>query len=110
MKKLMCALVVAGMIGFAVAEEAAAPESELAKTAEMIKGVTKKVKLTPEEKAQLKAERRKLMEERRAEMEAKLLEVVKKYVPEEEKAKALVDELNALGVRTFSHRRAPKAK
>ena len=33
------------------------------------------------------------MAERKAKMEAQMLEVVKKYVPEEEKAKALIKEL-----------------
>ena len=56
----------------------------------------RRAQLTPERRAEMRAQREKLMSERRAAMEAKTLEVVKKYVPDEEKAKALLAELKAV--------------
>ena len=41
----------------------------------------------------MREQREKFMAERKAKMESQALEIVKKYVPEEEKAKALIKEL-----------------
>ena len=95
MKKLICAAVVAGSM-FAMAEEAAktevkAPAAPAA--AEAVKAAPQRRQITPEQRQKMREQREKFMAERKVKMEAKLLEVVKKYVPEEEKAKALVKEL-----------------
>ena len=94
MKKLICAAVVAGSM-FAMAEEAAkkdaAPVAPAA--AEAVKVAPKRPQFSPEQRQKMREQREKFMAERKAKMEAQMLEVVKKYVPEEEKAKALVKEL-----------------
>ena len=47
--------------------------------------------VTPEERrAQMREQREKFMAERKAKMETQMFEIVKKYVPEEDKAKVLV--------------------
>lgn len=97
MKKLICAALVAGSM-IAVAEEAATCEAGACKAPVAVaEGVKKpgRPQLTAEQKAELKAKREKFMAERKAMMDAKLLEVAKKYVPEEDKAKALVEEFQA---------------
>ena len=93
MKKLICAAVVAGSM-FAMAEEAAKAETLVVPAAaETGKVVPKRAKMSPEQRQKM----REMAEKRRAEFmakkEAQVLEIVKKYVPEEEKAKALVKEL-----------------
>ena len=95
MKKLICAAVVAGSM-FAMADEAAkaevkAPAAPAA--AESVKVAPKRPQFSEEQRAKMREQREKFMAERKAAMEAKMLEVVKKYVPEEEKAKALIKEL-----------------
>ena len=95
MKKLICAAVVAGSM-VVMAEEAAkaevkAPVAPVA--AEAVKVAPKRPQFSEEQRAKMREQREKFMAERKAKMEAQLLEVVKKYVPEEEKAKALVKEL-----------------
>ena len=93
MKKLICAAVVAGSM-FAMAEEAAKAEAPAAPAAaEAVKVAPKRPQITPEQRQKMREQREKFMAERKAKMEAQLLEVVKKYVPEEEKAKALIKEL-----------------
>ena len=92
MKKLICAAVVAGSM-FAMAEETAKTESAPAAAAETVKVAPQRRQITPEQRAKMREQREKFMAERKAKMESQLLEVVKKYVPEEEKAKALVKEL-----------------
>ena len=93
MKKLICAAVVAGSM-FAMAEEAAKTEVKVAPAAaEAAKVAPKRSQITPEQRQKMREQREKFMAERKAKMEAKVLEIVKKYVPEEEKAKALVKEL-----------------
>ena len=92
MKKLICAAVVAGSM-FAMAEESPKTEAVAPAATEVAKKAPKRGPLTPEEKAARKAMFEKRMAERKAKMEAQVLEIVKKYVPEEEKAKALVKEL-----------------
>ena len=92
MKKLICAAVVAGSL-IAIAEEPAKPAAAAPAAAEAVKVAPKRPQITPEQRAKMREQREKFMAERKAKMEAKMLEVVKKYVPEEEKAKALVKEL-----------------
>ena len=93
MKKLICAAVVAGSM-VAMAEEAAKAAAPAAPAAaEAVKVAPKRPQITPEQRAKMREQREKLMADRKAKMEAQILEVVKKYVPEEEKAKALVKEL-----------------
>ena len=90
MKKLICAAVVAGSM-FAMAEEAAKASAPAA--AEGAKKAPRRSQITPEQRQKMREQREKFMAERKAKKEAQLLEIVKKYVPEEEKAKALVREL-----------------
>lgn len=93
MKKLICAAVVAGSM-FAMAEETAKVEAKAAPAAaEAVKVAPKRPQISEEQRAKMREQREKFMAERKAKMEAQFLEVVKKYVPEEEKAKALVKEL-----------------
>lgn len=93
MKKLICAAAVAVSM-VVMGEEAAAPVAEVAApVAEAVKTVPKRPQVTPEERAKRLELREKFEAERKAKMEAQLLEVVKKYVPEEEKAKALIKDL-----------------
>ena len=92
MKSMVFAAVVAGSM-FAVAAEAekpaaATPAAPVA--AEAAKVAPKRPQFSAADRAKM---RERFMAERKAQMEAKLMEVVKKYVPEEEKAKALVNEL-----------------
>ena len=93
MKKLICAAVVAGSM-FAMAEEAAKAEAPaVPAAAEAVKVAPKRPQITPEQRQKMREQREKFMAERKAKMEAQVLEIVKKYVSEEEKAKALVKEL-----------------
>ena len=89
MKKLICAAIVAGSM-VAMADEAAKVEAPVVPVAaEAVKVAPKRAKISPEQRQK----KREMAEKRRAEKEAQLLEIVRKYVPEEEKAKALVKEL-----------------
>ena len=90
MKKLICAAIVAGSM-VAMADEAAKTEAPAA--AEAAKVAPKRPQITPEQRQKMREQREKFMAERKAKMEQQVLEIVKKYVPEEEKAKALVKEL-----------------
>ena len=97
MKKLICAALVAGSM-MAMAEEAAKCEGgkctlPAAPAAEKAAVPTARPKMTPEQRQKMREQREKFMAERKAAMETKMLEVVKKYVPEEEKAKALIKDL-----------------
>ena len=95
MKKLICAAVAAGSM-FVMAEEATKAEVKTPvapAAAEAVKVAPKHPQFTEEQRAKMREQREKFMAERKARMEAQILEVVKKYVPEEEKAKALVKEL-----------------
>ena len=110
MKKLICAAVVAGSM-FAVAEEAPKSEVKAPVAAEAIKSMPQRGQITPEQRQKMREQREKFMAERKAKMEAQVLEIVKKYVPEEEKAKALVKELQdamMAGRRNSMMRRPPK--
>ena len=96
MKKLICAAIAAGSM-VAMAEECATAKcAEAAKSAEAApaaveaaKPAAKPFKLTDEQRAKMREQREKFMAERKARM----LEIVKKYVSDEAKAKELVDEL-----------------
>ena len=113
MKKLVCAAIVAASM-CAMADEAkkdaapaVAPAAAVAKPA-----VPARPKMTDEQRALMRERREKFIAERKAAMEAKLLEVVKKYVPEEDKAKALVKDLQAAMMsarRPMMNRPMPKA-
>ena len=93
MKKLICAAVLAGSM-FVMAEEAAKEEAPAAPAAaEAVKVAPRRPQITPEQRQKMREQREKFMAERKAKMEAQVLEIVKKYVPDEEKAKALVKEL-----------------
>ena len=94
MKKLVCAAIVAASM-CAMADEAkkdAAPAAPAA-AAEAKPMAAKRPQMSDEQRAKLLERREKFMAKYKADMEAKMLEVVKKYVPEEDKAKALVKEL-----------------
>ena len=110
MKKLICAAIVAGSM-VAMAEEAAKAEAPAASVAaEAVKVAPKRPQITPEQRQKMREQREKFMAERKAKMEAQVLEIVKKYVPEEEKAKALVNELqDALMAGRRNMMRRPKA-
>ena len=109
MKKLICAAIVAGSM-VAVAEEAAKAETTPVAAAEAVKAAPQRRQITPEQRQKMREQREKFMAERKAKMEAQILEVVKKYVPEEEKAKALVKELQdvVMAGRRNMMRRPPK--
>ena len=107
MKKLICAAIVAGSM-VAMADEAAKTEAPAAPAAvEAAKVAPKRPQITPEQRQKMREQREKFMAERKAKMEAQVLEIVKKYVPEEEKAKALVKELQeaATGARRNMRKR-----
>lgn len=119
MKRLICAALVAGSM-MAMADEAAkceggkcaVPAAAPAAAAPVATAIAPaaRPKMTPDERRKM---REQIMAERKAAMEAKMLEVVKKYVPEEEKAKALIQDLQeamAAGRRNMMMRRPiPKA-
>ena len=114
MKKLICAAVVAGSM-VAMAEEAAKAEAPaVPAAAEAVKVAPKRPQISAEQRQKMREQREKFMAERKAKMEAQVLEIVKKYVPEEEKAKALVKELEDVlmaGRRNMMRRpKAPAAK
>ena len=113
MKKLICAVIVAGSM-FAGAEECAKGcESEKAveaapAAAEAVRGARKnRRQLSAEQRAKMREQRQKFMSEHKAKAEQQTLEIVRKYVPEEEKAKALVKELQeaATGARRNMRKR-----
>ena len=92
MKKLICAAIIASSM-LAMAEEAAKAEAAPVAVAEAVKAGPQRRQITPEQRQKMREQREKFMAERKAKMEAQTLEIVKKYVPDEEKAKALVKEL-----------------
>ena len=95
MKKLVLAAVLAGSM-VAVAADAAKTEAPAAAPVAAEKAKAPRFQMTEEQKAQMKARRERFMAERKArqeEMKAKMLETIKKYLPDEEKAKALADDL-----------------
>lgn len=108
--KMLGAGMMAAMLAFvgvsANAEEAA-PAAPAADAKAAVAAKPGRVQITPEQRAKMREQRVKAMAERKAALQAKVLEVVKKYVPDEEKAKALVAELEAA---MKPSRRAPMAK
>lgn len=95
MKKLICAALVAGSM-CAMADEAKCENGVCALPGVAAEGKVQKParpQMTPEQRAEIKAKREKFMAERKAAMEAKMLEIVKKYIADEEQAKALIKEL-----------------
>ena len=94
MNKLICAAIVAASM-CAMADEA---KKEAAPAAPAAAAVAKPMaparpQMSEEQRAKRREQQMKFMAERKAAMEAKMLEVVKKYVPEEDKAKALIKDL-----------------
>ena len=111
MKKLICAAVVAGSM-FAVAEESAPAEAPAVPvSAEAVRVAPKRPPVSAEQRQKMREQREKFMAERKAKMEAQILEVVKKYVSEEEKAQALAKELQEVltAGRRNMMRRPPKS-
>ena len=95
MKKLICAALVAGSV-CAMADEAKCENGVCALPGVAAEGKVQKParpQMTPEQRAEMRAKREKFMAERKAAMEAKMLEIVKKYIADEEQAKALIKEL-----------------
>lgn len=92
MKKLLMAAVLAGSM-VAVAADAAKTEAPAATPVAAEKQQVRRPQLTEAQKAQMKARHEKIMAEHRARQKAKILETIKKYLPDEEKAKALADDL-----------------
>ena len=95
MKKLICAALVAGSM-CAMADEAKCENGVCALPGVAAEGKIQKParpQMTPEQRAEMRAKREKFMAERKAAMEAKMLEIVKKYIADEEQAKALIKEL-----------------
>ena len=114
MKKLICVAIVVGSMVVMAEETAKEEASAVPAAAETVKVAPKRPQITPEQRQKMREQREKFMAERKAKMEAQILEVVKKYVPEEEKAKALVKELQdamMAGRRTMMRRpKAPASK
>ena len=112
MKKLMMAAILAGSV-FAMTADCVAEEAQPAAdaTAQQTCKKAKKAKLTPEER---KAMMMKKMNERKAAIEAKSIEIIKKYGLDDEKAKALFNELQEAMKSAFGRRprpaKAPKAE
>ena len=98
MKKLMLAAMIAASMAV-MAEEPAKPAADAKPAvAEQTaknpgRAGMRRSQMSAEQREKMRAMREKFMAERKAKMEGQMLEVVKKYVPEEEKAKALVKEL-----------------
>ena len=112
MKKLVCAAVVATLVvgcmtqqddastanreppeADSVAVEQVTGKAVQPVSAEAVKPAPQRQQITPEQRQKMREQREKFMAERKAKMESQVLEIVKKYVPEEEKAKVLVKEL-----------------
>jgi len=94
MKKLIVAAFLAGsMVSMAeeTVDKSAAPAAAPVAAAQPIKRVHSP--LTPEQRAEMRARREKMMAERKAEMEKRAVEVIKKYGLDDEKAKALFNDL-----------------
>ena len=93
MKKLMfAAMVAASMMVMAEEPAQAAPKQDKPVAAQAAKRPPMS-KLTPEQRAEMKAKREKFMAERKAKMQANILEVLKKHGIEGEKAQAIVKDL-----------------
>lgn len=92
MKKLICAMLIACSM-MVVADEAAKPEAEAtAPAAETVKKAPRR-QMTEEQRAKMRERFEQRIAERKAAVKAKMVEVIKKYGLDDEKAKALADEL-----------------
>ena len=91
MKKLICAAVVAGSM-FVMAEEAAKTEAAPV-AAEAVNQAPKRPQMTAEQRAEMRAKFEKRRAEMKAEMDKKMVEVIKKYGLDDEKANALWKDL-----------------
>ena len=92
--KMFCAMMIAAFTAVLGLNVVAADGVAKVPTAvEAVKQAPRRVSMTPEQRAEMRTRREKSLAERKAAMEKKMLDVVKKYVPDEEKAKALVAEL-----------------
>ena len=107
MKKLVCAMVAAGAM-MALAEEAACDKACGAKTCEKAVVAAAEAPKAEANREERRAKFMARMAEHKAAMEAKMLEIVKKYVPEEEKAKELLKELQ--GAMMPARRMPPQRK
>ena len=94
MKKLIAAAMIAGSM-MAMAEEAGKP-AEAPKAAATTAVVTPRRQITPEQRAAMRAKFEERMAARKAEIEKKAVEVIKKYGLDDEKAKSLFAELEAI--------------
>ena len=106
MKKLMVAAMLAGSM-MAVAEEAAKP-AETAAPAKVTAPARRQ--LTPDQRAEMRAKFEQRMAARKAEMEKKAIEIIKKYGLDDEKAKALFNELQNEMRSGFGRRPRPNMK
>ena len=93
MKKLIAAAMIAGSM-MVMAEEAAKPAE--APKANAPTAVTPRRQMTPEQRDAMRAKFEQRMAARKAEMEKKSLDVIKKYGLDDEKAKALLADLEAV--------------
>ena len=94
MKKLIVAAMVAGSM-MVMAEEAAKP-AEAPKAAAATAAAAPRRQITPEQRAAMKAKFAERMAARKAERDKKAIEVIKKYGLDDEKAKALLADLEAV--------------
>ena len=94
MKKLIVAAMIAGSM-MVMAEEAGKP-AEAPKAAATTATAVPRRQITPEQRAAMKAKFEERMAARKAEMEKKALDVIKKYGLDDEKAKALLADLEAV--------------
>ena len=93
MKKLIAAAMIAGSM-MVMAEEAAKPAE--APKANAPAAVAPRRQITPEQRAAMKAKFEERMAARKAERDKKAIEVIKKYGLDDEKAKALLADLEAV--------------
>ena len=94
MKKLFFSALMAGaMVSFG-AEETAKPAAPAATPSAVAAPVKRQI--TPEQRAAMRAKFEQRMAARKAEMEKKSLEIIKKYGLDDEKAKALLAELETV--------------
>ena len=94
MKKLIAAAMIAGSM-MVMAEEAAKP-AEAPKANAPAAAVAPRRQMTPEQRDAMRAKFEQRMAARKAEMEKKALDVIKKYGLDDEKAKALLADLEAV--------------
>ena len=89
MKKLLMAAMLVGAMVATAADEGVKKEAPAPAATE----AARRPRISGEQRAKMREQRQKAFAARKAEMEAKLLEIIKKYGLEDEKAKALLAEL-----------------